>query len=326
MRIITEVVKNLSQIREDWERLLLESNTATVFQTPAWVNAWQRHSRIRNNELGIKEQEVILGVYEKTELVGVGVFELRGDEIVFGAMRPQWGNAYGLADFGDIVVQKGREQEVWQQILKHLRIAYNVSSIRLDFVREESPSFAVLKTVGAVEEQEVSPIIDLPLSWNDYLYNLGRKRRHELGRKMRHIEGKLVVKEEIMERDVNRLVELVRISSAAKQDFMTEEMDAFFRIMTVEMFGAGWGRLFVLEKDELQAAMVLGFEFKNSWYLYNGGYDPQMPSVGVVLFGLIIQSAIGKKISRVDFLRGDERYKYDLGAVDKKLFKMLLAK
>ena len=76
------------------------------------------------------------------------------------------------------------------------------------------------------------------------------------------------------------------------------------------------GKLFALG----DMAMVLGFEWKNNWYLYNSGYMGS--GVGIALFGMIIEQAIKSKIERVDFLRGNERYKYDLGAVDKKLYNM----
>src|SRR3990167_3205083 len=198
MRIITEVVKNLSQIREDWERLLLESDTATVFQAPAWVNAWQNY--------------FILGVYDEGKLVGVGVFEERDKKIIFGAM-------HGLADFGDIVAQRGREQEVWQQILKHLRMTYNVSSIMLDFVREESPSFEVLSKLGKIRLQEVAPQIDVPRSCENYLLSLGRKKRHELKRKMRQVKGEIMVIEKISDKDADRFIELVKGSSEEKRRF-----------------------------------------------------------------------------------------------------------
>lgn len=303
------LVSSVGQIMEDWERLLLKSDTATVFQTPAWVSSWSA-------------QKMILGVYDDG-LVGVGVFEVRDKQIIFGAIRPTLGDAYALADFGDIVAQRGREQEVWQQILQYLRIRYNASSIMLDFVREGSPSFGVLSKLGRVKEQEVSPCLDTPLSWEEYLQMLGRKRRHELKRKMKQIEvfrPEFLVEDSIGGKDIGQLVELVKVSAPEKRSFMTQAMEVFFGAMMREMFIEKLGKLFVVEIEGLAEAMVLGFEFKNRWYLYNGGYNPKIQSVGVVLSGMIIKEAITRKIEQVDFLRGNERYKYDLGAADKKLY------
>lgn len=281
-----KVIETVVGIRDEWEKLLWESDTATVFQSPNWVGLW--------------DKKLVLGVYDGNELVGIGAFEQENDKVRFVGMRQN------LADFGDIVAQRHREKEIWLEILKYLRSQITDHRIELDFIRETSPSFGILEKIGKVKEQEVSPYIKIPRSWDIYLQSLPRKKRHELRRKMKKIDTELVIIEKSSSKDEDRFIELMRNSSEEKRRFMDKGMEEFFRKI-IKL-----GKLF-----SVPDAMVLGFEWRKDWYLYNSGSSGGR---GIALFGMIIREAIKLKIERLDFLRGGEKYKYDLGAKDEQLY------
>jgi CelD/BcsL family acetyltransferase involved in cellulose biosynthesis len=60
--------------------------------------------------------------------------------------------------------------------------------------------------------------------------------------------------------------------------------------------------------------------------MYNSGYDPQFASfsVGIASKALVLRDAIESGHTVVDFLRGSEPYKYDLGAQDRTVYKLTL--
>ena len=62
----------------------------------------------------------------------------------------------------------------------------------------------------------------------------------------------------------------------------------------------------------------------NEWWLYNSGYDPSYSfySVGLLLKAQSIHWAIEQGKKKYDFLRGNERYKYDLGAKNLRLYRI----
>ena len=66
------------------------------------------------------------------------------------------------------------------------------------------------------------------------------------------------------------------------------------------------------------AAAVVCFDYKGIRFLYNSGYDPEFShlSVSLMLKSWCVRNAIEEGIEYFDFLRGSERYKYDLGGVD----------
>ena len=70
------------------------------------------------------------------------------------------------------------------------------------------------------------------------------------------------------------------------------------------------------------------FEDAEAWYLYNAGVDPEARelSPGVLLSALALQAAIGAGRRRFDYLRGDEPYKYEWGAVDEPIQRLLVVR
>ncbi len=113
-----------------------------------------------------------------------------------------------------------------------------------------------------------------------------------------------------------------------KTDFMTPEMELFFRRMASALSAEDLIRLFMLRVNGKPAAAVLCFDAGSHLYLYNSGYDPAYSgiSVGLVSKALCLRWAIENGKTGVDFLRGDEPYKYDLGAKDQEIYRILITR
>ena len=62
--------------------------------------------------------------------------------------------------------------------------------------------------------------------------------------------------------------------------------------------------------------------------IYNSGYDPQYAylSVGLLSKAACLRHAIEDGRKRLDFLRGNEPYKYDLGGKDLQVYRCLIKK
>jgi CelD/BcsL family acetyltransferase involved in cellulose biosynthesis len=105
---------------------------------------------------------------------------------------------------------------------------------------------------------------------------------------------------------------------------MSEPMKAFFwDVVTATI--PGWEtNLCFLKINDIPAAGVITFESEIEVWLYNSGYDPQFASysVGLLLKAHKIKKAIEAGKKKYDFLRGAERYKYDLGAKDLQLYRI----
>ena len=73
------------------------------------------------------------------------------------------------------------------------------------------------------------------------------------------------------------------------------------------------------------SAAYCDFDYNQKILVYNSGLMPQENahlSPGIVLLSYNIRDAIAHKREVFDFLRGNETYKYRMGAVDTKVFKL----
>ena len=99
---------------------------------------------------------------------------------------------------------------------------------------------------------------------------------------------------------------------------MTEARERFFTELMETAAARGRLKLSMLEFDGVRVAACISFDYEDSYLLYNSGYDPAYSqlSVGFVNKAWTIKDAIESGKRTFDFLRGIERYKYDLGAED----------
>jgi CelD/BcsL family acetyltransferase involved in cellulose biosynthesis len=70
----------------------------------------------------------------------------------------------------------------------------------------------------------------------------------------------------------------------------------------------------------------ISFETPDAVLYYNAGVDPDARdlSPGVVMVERYVRRALAQGAVRLDFLRGDEPYKYEWGAVDEPIQRLLV--
>ncbi|MDQ3940863.1 MAG: GNAT family N-acetyltransferase [Actinomycetota bacterium] len=174
----------------------------------------------------------------------------------------------------------------------------------------------------ALEQEETSAILTLPGDWDTYLESLEAKERRELRRKRRRLVREVPdasfrsATEETLDADLKIFVDLHREAEGHKGHFMKPEIASFFERVARAFMPLGWLRLDFLQVAERPVAATFGFELGRTFYLYNSAYEPDVArlSPGVILAARLVEHAIEKGLKTFDFLRGPERYKYQLGA------------
>lgn len=171
-------------------------------------------------------------------------------------------------------------------------------------------------------QHEIAAVLPLPGSFDDYLAAIGKKERHETRRKRRRFEAELGPPRLARvggEDAVRSFANMHRLSSGDKGEFMTEAMEEFFLALH-QRAGAVIDAL--LGDDGVPVAAAFGFEDAEAYYLYNSAYDPKAAhaSPGVVLVSMLIENAIAAGRRAFDFLKGDEAYKFRLGAEPRPLY------
>jgi len=246
-----------------------------------------------------------------------------------------------VADYLDALAPPGREEPFWREFLTRGLPALGGGPLRLPGLVEGTPALSVLPRLCgesgipcATEAMDRAPFVALPGTFEGYLEGLGKKERHELRRKMRRaaemlpgLSYRVTGTAEELARDLPSFVDLHRKSHPEKERFMDDRMASFFREVAEGFLAEGRLRLAFLSFDGGDAASVFQVRANGSLLLYNSGYDPahRAANPGLVLIARSIEDAVSGGVPEYDFLRGTERYKYDLGGVDRVVYRLTIA-
>ena len=201
--------------------------------------------------------------------------------------------------------------------------------LQLDSLPEDASNAVVasLQSVGlvpVVEQHAVSAVLRLPASFDEYLMSIGKKERHELRRKRRRFEnerGAPSLQRRTGPDAVRLFADLHRRSSGDKGSFMSDTMEHFF----LELHERAGGVIDVLvDASGTVASAVFLFEADGETYLYNSAFNPDVGhlSPGNVMLSHLIEQAIAVDHRIFDFLKGEEAYKFRLGAQARPLYKV----
>ena len=246
-----------------------------------------------------------------------------------------------VADYLGALVAPGRAEAFWREFLERGLPALGGGPLRLPGLVEGTPALSIVPSICretglscSVEEMDKAPFVSLPGSFEEYLERLGTKERHELRRKMRRaaellpgLAFRVTRTTDELASDLPSFVGLLRKSHPAKETFMDEAMATFFREVAEGFLASGRLRLAFLSAQGVDVASVFQFRTDGALLLYNSGYDPKLRAAnpGLVLIARSIGQAIDEGCSEYDFLRGTERYKYDLGGVDRGIYRLTVS-
>jgi CelD/BcsL family acetyltransferase involved in cellulose biosynthesis len=167
----------------------------------------------------------------------------------------------------------------------------------------------------------LTPVLHLPASFEAYLAALPSKLRHEIRRKERRLAelpGGYSVSQaddsNLAER-MDRFIELHKGSPGPKGRFMHAGMEIFFRRLGEAFHAPHAFHLASLEVDGTLAAGIIGFVFRDTFFLYNSAFDREFAqlSPGMVLIADAIRGAIEEGRAVFDLLKGDVDYKRRFG-------------
>lgn len=322
-------------LREEWNPLLRDSASDTIFLTWEWQSTWWEH---------LGEGELYLLAMRTDEGRLVGIAPLRLTMLDDGPNDLSIVGCRDVSDYLDLIAASGHEEKVYSALLDWLGSdeapAWDLAD--LCNIPAASPTHSLLAEMAAArgyqvqtEVEDICPIISLPSTWDEYLSSLSKKQRHEIRRKIRRAEGSgqinwyIVNEEHDLAAEMEAFVELHQKSHVDKDEFMDAQMKGFFHAAAQILQEAGWLQLALMDINGEKAAAMLNFDYRDSILVYNSGYDPQKYaslSPGIVLLSYCIQWAIESGRARFDFMRGNEEYKYRFGAQPTEIYRLLITR
>ena len=291
-----------------------------IFVLPPWLEVWW-------HEFGFEAELYLGAVRHGGTIIGIAPLLLKGSEAFF------IGSA-DVCDYLDFVIVPGREVDFLNILLDDLRWR-GVSRLNLGPLRPNSTVLTHLigiardrKCEVSCKVEDISLKLDLPPTWQEYLRTLTQQQRHEVRRKLRRfweagdVNYRIVEDSESASQSIALFLKLFRESRQDKAIFLTARMESFFTSLAKAMGQAGLLRLGILELNALPVAAVMCFDYNNTVFLYNNGYDPQYSSLSVGLISkvLCIKDSVERGRGKFDFLRGAEEYKHRLGGKEIPLY------
>jgi CelD/BcsL family acetyltransferase involved in cellulose biosynthesis len=320
------------ELQTEWLGLLARVPFQSVFFTPQWQEEWWRH-------FGAGRQLYLLTVRsEDGVLQGLAPLMI-SDESTTPA-RVELVGDLDLCDYLDMLIAPAYQREVGQACVSALLAEIGEETeLCLANLTPRSLTPAALREALTAHGRHVEmtaietcPAVPLAADWDAYLETLRGKDRHELRRKLRraasaaHLECVVADDPAQLDDHLAQFFTLHRMSRQNdKQGFMTEQKAVFFRAMFHRLWSEGWGELPLLYADGVAVAGLCCFTYGTTYAAYNSGFHPDYAhlSVGIVLFADRIRSAMARRFTCFDFLRGNEPYKYRFGATDRPLYQFL---
>ena len=316
--------EELTPLHKEWAALLDQVPEPVPFVHPTWQRVWLEEFQ--------GDRELLLyTARDGDSLVGVApLLRENGRLSLVGH--------YSMCDYMDFVVAPDRTGDFYPAILEAL-LEEPWSELELRGLREGSPTLAALPDLVRAaglgfeqEEEAVAPRVHPAASWEEQVASLSKKNRHELRRKLRRLEGagtlelQVYTTREDVEAHLPTLLRFMVESRRDKAQFMSEQMGRFFHRMSSALAEDGLIRLYELQLNGKPVASILCFDQCRQLFMYNSGYDPEYAglSVGLGSKALCLRDSIEAGYQCMDFLRGDEPYKYDLGGTALQIYKCMV--
>ena len=326
------VTPSFDDLAADWQRIYDSMPSSSAFDSLEWNRIWWEHFG--------GDSKLMLRALIRPD----------GTTAIIAPLRLDSNNDEGVCTFlggTDLVDYLGfkhddelKTSDV-QDLLQSLHDDPEITALVFESLPEDSHTIHAVKDVAEAIgwevhtwDEGVAPRVTLPSTVDEYFSSLTKKHRHELRRKLRRLDNageieqvEFTTPDEIAAR-MDDFIDLHRGSSIDKQEFMTPERERFFREIAVTLAEKDVTRLYFLNLNGESVATSLAFKVGSTKYLYNSGYVPERAwlAVGLLNHAINILASIDEGIKVYDFMRGDERYKYHLGAVDRRIYTVRLDK
>jgi CelD/BcsL family acetyltransferase involved in cellulose biosynthesis len=317
-----QTIERFAELRDEWNALLRASRSDCVFLTHEWLMSWWKH-------LAGGRSLSILIARLNDELVGIFPLSLRPAQYM--RMIPRsfefLGSGIVGSDYLDVIVRPGHERKVlrsFAECLGRMGLVLHLNQVKLGYCSSFTLTRHLQREGWTVRETKINvcPFIDLHgHNWESYLGTLSSNQRYNFNRRLKNLMKTSEIGLECVKSpgDAQNALEILIAlhrkrwgQRRTSEAFQTDEIIAFHREFIELAAQRDWLRLLILRAGKVPIAALYGFRYGQTFYFYQTGFDPaySKQSVGLVMMGLAIKSAIDEGIPEYDLLHGGEEYKF----------------
>jgi len=318
------------ELLRDWDDLSVSAAVGTPFHSPVWQEALCR-------PFAAVGSLRIVAVHRHKQLVAVIPLVLDGA----GTIQSP---GAAVSDYLDPLIATGCQRQALHAVLTLMGKLWDRRATQLVFhnVRQAVPArqdlISMAKAEGFIPEEFIvgyAPALQLSGSWDQFLAAMVPHERKEIRRKLNkaHAQGHARLVSCHDGKNQTRLaleaaLAMMEACGGAKGDAVRKSIRPLLETTAPSLVGSGRMDILTLLIADAPAACLLQYSSATGPLLYNCGVDYAKKewSPGVVAVAMAIEKAMAAGHSMYDLLRGQEPYKYRLGAVDRPLHKIVLRK
>ncbi|MFN8522560.1 MAG: GNAT family N-acetyltransferase [Chloroflexota bacterium] len=322
MRVTAATWPGVLRGAQTWERIRRAASTEAVFMTPEWLETWWRH-------LGPGYGLRLLTVEDEHGPRAIApLHRAQVGATPFFALRPL---GLGVTDYADLLLPPDppTRERCAEALLSSLVGAHTTwDALDLQNLPSESPTIAAL--LGACRrlglrsrllDGHARPRIDLRSGWEAVLGSKTGKFRYNLRSRLRRLgeHGRVSFRRAVTREDVSAAIDVlaglharrwegqytatVFSRSASAREFYREACERYAR--------RGMLDLVLLEVGGRPVAGSLGFIDRHTYFYYLPAWDPDLAPLAPssILLAHLIETACERRLTRFDFMLGDEPYK-----------------
>jgi len=291
----------------EWDALLTNSSSNTIFLSSAWISAWCE-------TLGASCELILPKVYKKGVLVGAAAFWLDANVLRFAADD--------RADYADVLLHESLNSTekvlVVESLLAQTRAKCpGHKHFILRRVRSSSAFFsAISKTQDwhlTISHSTVAPALDMA-DVEDKLKKKSLKRHDNALRKRGDVTFETYDNIDAMHDKLEGFFgqHIERWSNTGSPSlFLNESNKEFYRALATRLAKSGCLRFSELRLDGALAASHFGFFYAGVYTWYKPTFDPSMAkqSPGEVMIKRLLETARDSDAKSFDFTIGNEKFK-----------------
>jgi peptidoglycan/xylan/chitin deacetylase (PgdA/CDA1 family)/CelD/BcsL family acetyltransferase involved in cellulose biosynthesis len=334
---------DLQKLRGDWDRLVCQSGSRTIFLTWEWMTAWW-------SAYGSAGDLRILTMFDDAGILR-GIVPLRQQNVrrygqTVRALSFVGDGSIGSdlndSDYLDFIAEPGYEKAVVETFGSHYAAELTGGLALLNEIPETSPNLPHLKElalaqkVGWTQSDVACATVRLPATWDEYLRVLQSRFRTKVRSTLRNLQNRPEVRMRFCDdpAQLDRILPILfdlhtrRWNREGKPGvFGWDRKREFYFTLSRLLLERQWLRLSWLEWNDRILACQYGFAYGGTYFQLQEGYDPDTEhwNPGVGLRAWTIGEFIKEGIEEYDFMGGVSRHKTDWGAQVKHSKRLVLA-
>lgn len=322
---VIDTLEAFAELQESWDNLLAGAPNASLFLTWEWMFTWWEIYHPQNPGWKLH----ILVFRDGDSLIGILPLFVSSESIGFVKYKRVGflGDEVESTDYLDIITSDAYRvyftenlysilaEEFSTADLIHFKGILADSIIDQGFYHQNNGS-------SLRQEFRICPYITLPSSFDDYLSRLSSNFRYNIRRRTKKFLKQpgarlsIISEPERMAETIEMVFDLHWKRAQQKQldtKFLKEKRCAFHQKCAERLAKKNYVKIFVGEIEGQPVASLYCYEFDNTLFYFQSGFDPDWDKIspGLVIMAYAIQYAIENNLRCFDFMRGNEEYKFN---------------